>query len=68
MNSPRKQEKDKFRGKDSQFDGIHLNPNGENEDPPDLSDDPMEENISDEELDVDNTTGTSFRRSICVRK
>jgi hypothetical protein len=64
----RKEEKDKSYGKDLQFDGINLNPDWENVDPADLSDEPIEEDISEEELDDYDTTGTSLRRSKRLRK
>lgn len=46
-----------------QFDGINLNPNWENEDPADLSDDPIEEELSDEDLDEGDTVRAGPRRS-----
>lgn len=59
----RKEEKDKSYGRDLQFDGINLNPNWENEDPADLSDDPIEEELSDEDLDEGDTVRAGPRRS-----
>ena len=58
-----KEEKDKSYGRDLQFDGVNLNPNWESEDPVDLSDELIEDEISDEDLDLDDTAGTRLRRS-----
>ena len=58
-----KEEKDKSYGRDLQFDRVNLNPNWENEDPADLSDELIEDEISDEDLDLDDTAGTRLRRS-----
>lgn len=64
----RKEEKDRSYGRDLQFDGINLNPDWENEDPADLSDEPIEDDISDEDLDDIDIPGTSLRRSKRLRK
>ena len=53
-----KEEKDKSYGRDLQFDGVNLNPNWENEDPADLSDELIEDEISDEDLNLDDTART----------